>query len=165
MAERVYNVLFLCTGNSARSIIAEAVLERLGGGRFKGFSAGSHPTGEVNPHTLALLEAFDFDTTFARSKSWDEFAAAGAPGMDFVITVCGEAARETCPVWPGHPAASHWSLPDPAATEGSEAEIAAAFRRVYDRLCRVIARFRGMKIGDLDGAGIDAWLAALGRRV
>jgi arsenate reductase len=136
------NVLFLCTGNSARSIIAEAILNRLGGARLRAFSAGSHPRGEVNPHAIALLLQQGFDVTSLRSKSWDEFAASGAPPLDVIITVCDNAAGEVCPVWPGRPAKLHWSLADPAAAE--PAVIAEAFAQTYvelqDRIQRFIAQ-------------------------
>ena len=121
------NVLFLCTGNSARSIMAEAILNRLGLGKFKAYSAGSYPRGEVNPHALAVLRKSNFDVSKLRSKSWDEFAAPGAPKLDFVFTVCDDAAKEVCPIWPGQPMTAHWGLPDPAKAEGSEAEQALAF--------------------------------------
>ena len=124
---KAYNLLFLCTGNSARSIIAEAVLNKEGGGRFKAYSAGSMPKGEVNPHALSLVAARGFNASDFRSKSWDEFAKPGAPPLDFVITVCDNAAGEVCPIWPGQPMTAHWGIPDPAAAEGTEAEIAAAF--------------------------------------
>ncbi len=138
---RPRNVLFLCTGNSARSIIAECLLERLGAGRFRAFSAGSHPAGAVNPHAERLLASLGYDTRRLRSKSWDEFAGAEAPPMDWVITVCDNAAGELCPVWPGAPARDHWSIPDPAAVLGPEAETARRFRAVYARIEARIAAF------------------------
>jgi protein-tyrosine-phosphatase len=135
----VINVLFLCTGNSARSILAEAILNRRGGGRFAGFSAGSRPRGEVHPLALALLREKGHPVTDLRSKSWDEFASSGAPRMDRVVTVCDNAAGEACPVWPGHPAKAHWGLPDPAAVQGSETEQRRAFAETYASLDKLIA--------------------------
>ena len=132
------NLLFLCTGNSARSLIAEGVLRQLGGKAFNAFSAGSHPTGKPNPHAIAVLRQHDIDTGFARSKSWDEFAGADAPHLDLVITVCDNAAGETCPIWPGRPAPAHWGLPDPAAVDGPQQAITAAFLDAYDELARRI---------------------------
>jgi arsenate reductase (thioredoxin) len=134
------NVLFLCTGNSARSILAEAILNHRGAGRFAAFSAGSHPRGEVHPLALALLRAKGLAVTGLRSKSWDEFAAPGAPTMDRIITVCDNAAGEACPVWPGRPAVAHWSLPDPAAVPGSDAERRRAFADTWQALDQRIAR-------------------------
>lgn len=143
MTGRVYNVLFLCTGNSARSIMAECILNRLGRGRFKAYSAGSHPTGKVNPYALELLERFNHRTDGLGSKDWAEFATDDAPRMDFVITVCDRAASEACPVWPGQPSSVHWSFPDPAAFKGSEEETRAVFadlyRRINDRVCEFVA--------------------------
>ena len=150
MAERVYNVLFLCTGNSARSILAEAILDRAGKGRFRAFSAGSQPKPKVNPHTLNLLRHLGYDTSTLRSKSWSEFAVAGAPPLDFVFTVCDNAAGENCPFWPGQPMTAHWGIPDPAAAEGSEAEIAAAFNDAYRMLERRIQLFLALPIDKLD---------------
>jgi len=135
----VINVLFLCTGNSARSILAEAILNRRGAGRFAGFSAGSRPRGEVHPLALALLRDKGHDVAALRSKSWDEFAEKGAPRMDRVVTVCDNAAGEACPVWPGHPAKAHWGLPDPAAVKGSEAAQRRAFADIYAVLDQRIA--------------------------
>ena len=129
MSDHIFNVLFLCTGNSARSIIAEAILNRVGAGRFKAFSAGSHPKGEVHPYALQLLKSLNHDTSFARSKDWNEFAAPGAPEMDFVFTVCDDAANEACPVWPGQPMTAHWGVPDPAAVEGHGGRKAPRLRR------------------------------------
>ena len=132
------NLLFLCTGNSARSLIAEGVLRQLGGKAFNAFSAGSHPTGKPNPHAIAVLRQHDIDTGFARSKSWDEFAGSDAPQLDLIITVCDNAAGETCPIWPGRPATAHWGLPDPAAVDGPQQAITAAFAATYDELVQRI---------------------------
>ena len=134
MTDKTYNVLFLCTGNSARSIIAEAILNRLGQGKFNAFSAGSHPKGEVHLSSIQLLKGLNYDMSFARSKDWEEFAKPGAPQMDFVFTVCDNAAHETCPVWPGQPMTAHWGVPDPAAAEGTEAERHFAFADTYRML-------------------------------
>lgn len=134
------NILFLCTGNSARSILAEALLTRLSQGRLIGYSAGSAPVGTVNPHALALLEQRNYDTSSLRSKSWDEFVRTGAPQIDTVVTVCDNAAGETCPLWPGKPTRLHWSLPDPAAVSGSQVDIQSAFIQTYDALHRRIQK-------------------------
>src|SRR5277367_1212416 len=131
MANREYNVLFLCTGNSARSVMAECAINRWGNGKFRGFSAGSHPKGAVHPLTLRLLEELEFDTSRLRSKSWDEFAAPDSPPIDFVITVCDHAAAEQCPFWPGRPIAAHWGVADPAAFEGTNEEKRQLFAHVY----------------------------------
>ncbi len=144
------NVLFLCTGNSARSILAEAILNKDGKGRFRAFSAGSQPKGEVNPHALTLLKNAGYDTSALRSKSWNEFAEAGSPQLDFVFTVCDNAAGETCPFWPGQRMTAHWGIPDPAAAEGSGARIAAVFNDAYRMLERRIALFLALPIGTLD---------------
>jgi protein-tyrosine-phosphatase len=158
----VYNVLFLCTGNSARSILAEAILNREGAGRFRAFSAGSRPKGEVHPGTLDLLERLDHDTGFARSKSWDEFAADGAPEMDLVITVCDQAAAEECPYWPGHPMSAHWGVPDPAAATGSDAEKARAFAEAYATLRHRIAALVALPINDYDAPDLRRRLHEIG---
>ncbi len=144
------NVLFLCTGNSARSILAEAILNREGAGLFRAYSAGSQPKGEPHPVGLAMLRNLGYDTAFARSKSWDEFAAPGAPEMDFVITVCDNAAGETCPFWPGQPMTAHWGVPDPAAVTGSEAEQHIAFGEAYKMLDRRIGLFLALPMATLD---------------
>ena len=138
MTDRVYNVLFLCTGNSARSVLAEALLNARGAGRFRAWSAGSHPVGRVNPHAIAVLEQAGLATDGLRSKSWDEFARPDAPSLDFIFTVCDSAANETCPLWPGQPVTAHWGLPDPAAVQGTEAEKARAFRDTFIALDRRI---------------------------
>jgi arsenate reductase len=158
-----YNVLFLCTGNSARSILAEAILNRAGGGRFKAFSAGSHPKGQVNPRTLDLLRKFNYDVSALRSKSWAEFARPGAPDLDFVFTVCDNAAGESCPLWPGQPITAHWGIPDPAAAQGSEAEIALAFKDTYRMLNRRIDLFLALPIQKLDRLVLTTRLREIGR--
>lgn len=156
-------MLFLCTGNSARSIMAEAILNREGKGRFRAFSAGSHPKGEVNPYTLRLLERLNYDTRGARSKSWDEFAREGAPDMDFVFTVCDDAAGEVCPVWPGQPMTAHWGVPDPASVTGSDAEKAAAFADTYRMLSTRISVFVSLPIASLDRLTLQRRLDAIGK--
>jgi arsenate reductase (thioredoxin) len=163
MAERIYDVLFLCTGNSARSIIAEAILNREGRGRFKAVSAGSHPKGKINPRTLDLLRKFNYDVSTLRSKSWGEFAQAGSLDLDFVFTVCDNAAGEACPLWPGQPITAHWGIPDPAAATGSEAEIALAFRDAYRMLNRRIELFLALPIAKLDRPVLTTRLKAIGR--
>lgn len=163
MTASTYNVLFLCTGNSARSIIAEAIMNRVGVGKFRAFSAGSTPTGEVHPYTLDLLRKMDIDTAFARSKAWDEFAAEGAPKLDFVFTVCDNAAGETCPVWPGQPMTAHWGVPDPAAAEGSEAERRYAFADAYRMLNARISVFASLPLASIDGLALKTTLDDIGR--
>ncbi|WP_431297937.1 arsenate reductase ArsC [Tabrizicola sp. BL-A-41-H6] len=158
-----FHVLFLCTGNSARSILAEAIMNREGKGRFIGHSAGSRPTGAPNPFALSLLQREGFDTSFARSKSWDEFAAPGAPKLDFVFTVCDSAAAEECPYWPGQPVSAHWGLPDPAAVEGSDAAKALAFAETYRALNRRIQAFAALPIATLDALTLKARLSEIGR--
>jgi arsenate reductase len=150
MNERVYNVLFLCTGNSARSILAEAIINHLGGARFRGYSAGSHPKGAVHLLTLKLLRQLDLPTAGLRSKSWDEFAAPGAPVMDFIFTVCDQAAGEMCPVWPGKPVTAHWGLPDPAAVTGTEVQQLQAFRDAFRIIEKRISLFVSLRLDALD---------------
>ena len=150
MSKEVYNVLFLCTGNSARSIMAEAILNSLGRGTFRAFSAGSHPTGQVNPFALKLLERRNHDVSELRSKDWLEFAADEAPVMDIVITVCDNAAGEVCPVWPGQPVTAHWGLPDPAAVTGSETERSLAFARIYRELTTRLEILVALPFSQLD---------------
>jgi protein-tyrosine-phosphatase len=161
--ERPFNVLFLCTGNSARSIIGEAILNKLGAGRFKAFSAGSQPKGRVNPHTLQLLQGLDYDTSGFRSKSWNEFAKPGAPALDFVFTVCDNTAGEACPVWPGQPMTAHWGIPDPAEANGSAAEIALAFKDAYRMLHQRIGIFIALPIRSLDQLSLQKRLTEIGR--
>jgi arsenate reductase len=163
MADPVYNVLFLCTGNSARSIMAEAILGREGKGRFRAFSAGSHPRGVVNRHALALLKSGGFDVSGFRSKSWDEFAVPGAPEMDFVFTVCDDAAGEVCPIWPGHPMTAHWGVPDPDKATGSDAEIGVAFAEAYRMLAARIGIFVSLPVDKLDRLSLQRHLHDIGR--
>ena len=160
---RSFNVLFLCTGNSARSIVAEAILEREGMGRFAAYSAGSRPAGQVNRHAIDLLRNLNHDVSRYRSKDWNEFAAPDAPRMDFVFTVCDSAAREVCPVWPGQPMSAHWGIPDPAAVTGSASEIAAAFADTYRMLTNRISIFVSLPIGSLDKLALQERLDDIGR--
>ena len=162
MTERTYNVLFLCTGNSARSILAEGILRKDGQGRFQAYSAGSQPKDAVNPLTLRVLEAHGYPTNGYRSKSWDEFAAPGAPVMDFVITVCDSTAGEACPVWPGHPSIAHWSLDDPAAVEGTDVERVKAFVKAFQFLKSRIDTFLDLPLASLDRFAIGTRLQAIG---
>lgn len=157
-----WTVLFLCTGNSARSILAEALVNRLGEGRFRAVSAGSMPKGQVNPHALALVRELGFGDADFRSKPWDEFAVPGAPRLDFIITVCDNAAGEACPIWPGRPVTAHWGIPDPAAATGTEVEIADAFRRAARRLRHRIERLLALPAATLDGPSIRARLREIG---
>lgn len=161
--EKSYNVLFLCTGNSARSIIAEALLTRLGRGRFIAYSAGSHPAGKVKPHALALLKRLNYPTETLRSKSWDEFAAPSPVVLDFVFTVCDNAAGEVCPVWPGQPMTAHWGIPDPAAVLGSDAEIALAFAETHRMLNNRISIFVSLPLAKLDALSLQKRLEAIGK--
>ncbi len=163
MAERIFNVLFLCTGNSARSIIAESILRKDGARRFRAFSAGSHPKGEVNPLALKVLESYGYPIEDFRSKSWDEFAAPGAPEMDFVFTVCDTAAAEVCPVWPGQPMTAHWGIEDPAAVEGTAVQKEAAFVLATRYLKNRISIFRSLPIRSLDKMSLNAKLREIGQ--
>ncbi|GAB2177500.1 arsenate reductase ArsC [Dongia sp. agr-C8] len=160
----VFNVLFLCTGNSARSILAEAILNREGKGKFVGYSAGSQPKGQVHPFAIDLLKKLNHPTDQLRSKSWDEFAAPGAPEMDFVFTVCDNAASEVCPIWPGQPMTAHWGLPDPAAAEGSEVERRLAFADAYRQLSNRISIFTSLPIASLDRLSLQRRLEDIGRK-
>ncbi|SDG45856.1 arsenate reductase ArsC [Pelagibacterium luteolum] len=163
MTDPVYNALFLCTGNSARSIIAEALLNRDGQGRFKAYSAGSQPRGDVHPYTLDLLRGLGIDTDFARSKSWDEFAGPGAPEFDFIFTVCDSAANEACPIWPGHPMTAHWGIPDPAAAEGTDAEKHLAFAEATRQLSTRISLLLALPLKSLDRLALKSRLDAIGQ--
>jgi arsenate reductase (thioredoxin) len=163
MADNPFNVLFLCTGNSARSIMAEAILNKLGAGKFRAFSAGSQPKGWVHPETLRLLESLGYDTSRFRSKSWSAFADPGAPLLDFVFTVCDNAAGETCPVWPGQPMTAHWGIPDPAEAKGSAAEIALAFKDAYRMLNQRISIFTSLPLRALDQLSLQQKLREIGR--
>jgi protein-tyrosine-phosphatase len=163
MSEQPFNVLFLCTGNSARSVIAEATLNKLGQGRFRAYSAGSQPKGTVNPNTIELLRGLGYDTSDFRSKSWAEFTQPGAPQFDFVFTVCDNAAAETCPVWPGQPMMAHWGIPDPAEAQGSRAEIAVAFKDAYRMLERRIGIFVALPLRSLDRLGLKNRLKEIGQ--
>ena len=158
-----YNVLFLCTGNSARSVMAEAVLNHRGKGRFTAYSAGSHPSGKVRPEAIRQIESAGISTAGLRSKSWDEFAAPGAPRLDFVFTVCDNAAREQCPYWPGQPMTAHWGIPDPAAVKGSPEEIAHAFRDAFVLLDRRIGLFLSLPLATLDELAIKREIDRIGR--
>lgn len=161
--EKKYNILFLCTGNSARSIIAEAIMNRVGKDRFHAYSAGSHPKGQAHPEALALLKRLDYPTEGFRSKPWDEFATPDAPPLDFVITVCDQAAGEVCPVWPGQPMSAHWGMPDPATVEGSPAEIALAFAETYRMLNNRIGAFANLKMTGLDKLSLQGKVRDIAR--
>jgi arsenate reductase (thioredoxin) len=163
MSDKKFNVLFICTGNSARSILAEAILNQLGRGQFKAYSAGSFPAGRVNPYTLEILERWDMDTSSLRSKSWDEFAAPGAPQMDFVFTVCDQAAGEVCPVWPGQPILAHWGAPDPAKAEGSHEHILQEFRNVGLLLRKRIELMLALPIAKLEKLAIQHEVEQIGK--
>lgn len=163
MSNRVYNVLFLCTHNSARSVIAECIINRLGARGFRGFSAGSAPRGSVHPYALDLLRNQHYDVSGLRSKSWNEFAQIGAPQMDFVFTVCDDAANEVCPVWPGQPMTAHWGIPDPSAVKGIEAEKRYAFADTHRMLYQRISIFVNLPIASLDKLALQKKLDAIGR--
>lgn len=162
MTDKMFNVLFLCTGNSARSILAEAILNREGQGRFRAYSAGSQPKDEVNPFALDLLTKLNHHTGFARSKSWDEFAQPGAPKMDFVFTVCDNAANEVCPVWPGQPMSAHWGVPDPAGVQGTDAERRLAFADAYRMLNNRISIFVNLPLASIDKLSLQNRLSEIG---
>jgi arsenate reductase len=161
--DQPFNVLFLCTGNSARSIMAEAILNKAGAGKFRAYSAGSHPKGRVHPETLKLLQGLGCDTSGCRSKSWSEFANPGAPLLDFVFTVCDNAAGEACPLWPGQPMTAHWGIPDPAEAKGTAAEVALAFKDAYRMLHRRIGVFTSLPLRSLDQLSLQAKLREIGR--
>jgi arsenate reductase len=163
MAERIYNVLFLCTGNSARSILAESLLNHWGRGKFHGFSAGSFPKGQVHPMAVELLQRMNLPALSLRSKSWDEFAAPGAPPIDFIFTVCDNAAGEVCPVWPGKPMTAHWGIADPAAVVGTDAEKAFAFRKALHELEARIKLFTSLPIESLDRMALQVRLREIGK--
>jgi protein-tyrosine-phosphatase len=163
MMERRFNVLFLCTGNSARSIMAEAILNKLGAAKFRAYSAGSRPKGHVHPEAVRLLQSLDYDTSGFRSKSWGEFARPGAPALNFVFTVCDNAAGEACPVWPGQPMTAHWGVPDPAEATGSPAEVALAFKDTYRMLHQRIGVFAALPFRSLDQLSLQSKLEEIGR--
>ena len=163
MPEKIYEVLFLCTGNSARSILAETILARAGAGRFRAHSAGSHPKGQVHPMALELLRQRGFEVSALRSKGWEEFARPGAPALDFVFTVCDDAAGEACPIWPGQPMTAHWGVTDPAVFQGPEAEQRQLFRRVFLELERRIDLFTRLRIASLDRLALKARLDEIGK--
>ena len=162
MSEAVYNVLFLCTHNSARSVIAECIINRLGAGKFRGFSAGSAPRGSIHPYALDMLRNQNYDVSGLRSKSWDEFAAPGAPRMDFVFTVCDDAASEVCPIWPGQPMTAHWGIPDPSAAAGSEAERRYAFADTHRMLYQRVGIFVNLPLASLDTLALQKQLKDIG---
>jgi len=163
MRDRPYNVLFLCTHNSARSILAECVMNRLGAGKFKAYSAGSQPSGRVHPYALELLQRLNYDTSALRSKSWEEFSKPGAPELDFVFTVCDDAANEVCPVWPGQPMTAHWGLADPSRAEGNEAERRFAFADTHRMLNQRISIFTSLPLSSLDRLTLKHRLDEIGR--
>jgi arsenate reductase len=163
MSDRTYNILFLCTGNSARSVLAEVLMNRLSKGRFRAYSAGSHPAGEVNPYTLELLHSKGFATDGLRSKNWDEFARPDAPAMDFVITVCDKAAGEVCPIWPGQPMTAHWGFEDPAAAQGSDEARRKIFTKVFVEIARRIELMLALPIEKLDRLALERRVRDIGQ--
>lgn len=163
MTHAPFNVLFLCTGNSARSVIAEAILNKIGAGQFRAYSAGSQPKGRVHPETIRLLDGLGYDTSGFRSKSWSEFAEVNAPQFDFVFTVCDSAAAESCPVWPGQPMTAHWGIPDPAEATGTPAEIALAFKEAYRLMNQRISIFTSLPLRSLDRLALTNKLKDIGR--
>lgn len=163
MTDRIYNVMFLCTGNTARSIMAEAILRQDGQGHFRTFSAGSHPKGTVNPFALKVLEGYDYPIDGLRSKSWDEFSGPGTPVMDFVFTVCDSAAAETCPVWPGHPMTAHWGIDDPAAVMGPDIEKEKAFVQAFKYLKTRISLLLSLPLAKIDAMALGSKLHEIGR--
>ena len=162
MTDKTYNVLVLCTGNSARSIMAEALINTMGNGRFRAYSAGSHPSGRVNPFAIEKVAAVNYPTDTLRSKSWDEFAQADAPQMDFIVTVCDNAAGEMCPIWPGQPVSAHWGFEDPAAVEGSDADKRRAFDTVFRQIMARVRIFVSLPLNTLDKAAIHREMKAIG---
>jgi arsenate reductase len=163
MTEQIYNVLFLCTGNSARSVLAESILRKDGRGRFQAFSAGSQPKGEVNPFAIKVLESLDYPTDGLRSNSWQEFAVAGAPVMDFVFTVCDNAARESCPVWPGQPMTAHWGIEDPASVEGTDIQKETAFVTAFRYMKTRISLFTALPLSKIDKMALGTKLRDIGQ--
>ncbi|MBI3285495.1 MAG: arsenate reductase ArsC [Burkholderiales bacterium] len=164
MTNKIYNVLFLCTGNSARSIMAEALITSMGHGRFRGYSAGSHPGGVVNPYAIEQVQSTGYAVDNLRSKSWDEFAAPDAPQMDFIITVCDNAAGEVCPFWPGHPMSAHWGFEDPAAALGSDEEKRAVFHKVFRQIMARVGLFVNLPLHTLEHAAIRHEIKQIGER-
>lgn len=162
--DKTYNVLFLCTGNSARSVMAEGLLNLLGKGRFRAYSAGSQPTGRVNPFAVEILQSVGYDTSNLRSKNWDEFGAADAPQMGFIVTVCDNAAGEVCPLWPGHPVSAHWGFEDPAAVQGSDDEKRASFRNIFEQIRSRIQLFLTLPVDTLDRASLLREMREIGTK-
>jgi arsenate reductase len=163
VTQKIYNVLFLCTGNSARSVMSEALITVHGKGRFKGFSAGSYPTGKVNPFAIELTNSIGYPENHLRSKSWDEFALPGAPPMDIIITVCDNAAGEVCPVWPGHPISAHWGFPDPAAVEGNDEQKRQAFKTIFRQIADRVNLLLALPIDEIDRISLQTRIKAIGQ--